>query len=217
MMAWSVIHPHLNEPIHHDFSYFKKPGKASAPITELINARNLLWTYTSRTCSSLTNVLTKGLWCPLFWWWPTQPCEDYAMKARINGSRSWEWDWWVQDTMWTWTDCRIPDCPDDEETSETATTRLPGLTIPWAFKSAIDCSRLLSKSFRNGNWNGVTPHFSSMRRITSTDSVKAKMGLSGRFLDSRDAMYPRRVYTKIASAFNLLAAQPTALVSDPVL
>jgi len=37
-------------------------------------------------------------------------------------------------------------------------------------------------------------------------SVKAKIGQSGLDLDKREAMYPRLVYTKIASTPSLLAA-----------
>lgn len=90
--------------------------------------------------------------------------------------------------------------------SEMATIRSPLFIMPRAFNSANVLRRLLSMSPEKSRRNGIKPHCRFSRCRMDLVSVKAKIGQSGLDLDKREAMYPRLVYTKIASTPSLLAA-----------
>lgn len=98
----------------------------------------------------------------------------------------------------TWIDCN---------TSETAMTRSPDLTIPLALSNENVLLRLLSISSEKLKRNGIRPHRRFRRLRTDVVLVKAKIGQSGRHLDKRDAMWPVFVYTKSASTSRLFAAK----------
>lgn len=90
--------------------------------------------------------------------------------------------------------------------SATATINSPLFIIPRAFSRANVLRRLLSMSPEKSRRNGINPHCRFSRCRMDLVSVKAKIGQSGLDLDKSEAMNPRLVYTKIASAPSLSAA-----------
>lgn len=81
----------------------------------------------------------------------------------------------------TWMDCNI---------SETAITRSPDLIRFLALSNEKVLLRLLSISSEKLKRKGIKPHCRFRRLRTDVVEVKAKIGQSGRHLDSRDAMCP---------------------------
>lgn len=102
----------------------------------------------------------------------------------------------LQGTFTTCTECNV---------SETETIRSPDLIIPLAFSNEKLLSRLLSMSLEKPRKMGIKPQCRFKRLCDDGLGVNAKTGQSGRQRDRSDAMYPVLVYTKIASASNLLA------------
>lgn len=83
--------------------------------------------------------------------------------------------------------------------------RSPDLIIPLAFSSEKLLSRLLSMSLVKLRQKGINPQCRFKRLCEDGLGVNAKTGQSGRQRDRSDAMCPVFVYTKSASASNLLA------------
>lgn len=90
-------------------------------------------------------------------------------------------------------------------TSDTTKTASPSRTIPFAFRRLTDLAMSTSMSSVRSTNSGMTPHcrFRAMRVLSSF--VNANMGEFGRLRESRDAMCPCFVYTKIASTPRLSA------------
>mmetsp|Transcript_31058 Transcript_31058/g.87033 ORF Transcript_31058/g.87033 Transcript_31058/m.87033 type:complete len:227 (+) Transcript_31058:1077-1757(+) len=84
--------------------------------------------------------------------------------------------------------------------SLTTTTRSPFDTRPRARSSLNVRSTFSSALGVRSIRMGMRPWARFIFRLTWLQLVKANMGQSGRCLDSKDAMYPRRVNTKMAEA-----------------